>query len=75
MEREGYGEAAERIHELFLAGRRDEAIAAVPDEYIDEGGALRHRVERIRERWRKHWEDCRRHRAHRPHAAGRGATS
>ena len=38
MEREGWGEAANRIHELFQAGRRDEAIAAVPDDYIDEGG-------------------------------------
>jgi F420-dependent oxidoreductase-like protein len=56
MEREGWGEAANRIHELFQAGRRDEAIAAVPDEYIDEGG-LFGPVERIRERWRKYWED------------------
>jgi hypothetical protein len=56
MEREGWGEAANRIHELFQAGRRDEAIAAVPDDYIDEGG-LFGPVARIRERWRKHWED------------------
>jgi len=55
MEREGWGEAANRIHELFQAGRRDEAIAAVPDDYIDEGG-LYGPVARIRERWRKHWE-------------------
>ncbi len=55
MEREGWGEAANRIHELFQAGRRDEAIAAVPDDYIDEGG-LFGPVARIRERWRKHWE-------------------
>jgi len=55
MEREGWGEAAQRIHELFQAGRRDEAIAAVPDDYIDEGG-LFGTVERIRERWRKLWE-------------------
>ena len=55
MEREGWGEAANRIHELFRAGRRDEAIAAVPDDYIDEGG-LFGPVARIRERWRKHWE-------------------
>jgi F420-dependent oxidoreductase-like protein len=56
MEREGWGEAANRIHELFQAGRRDEAIAAVPDDYIDEGG-LFGPVARIRERWRKHWEN------------------
>jgi F420-dependent oxidoreductase-like protein len=56
MEREGWGEAANRIHELFQAGRRDEAIAAVPDDYIDEGG-LFGPVARIRERWRKSWED------------------
>ena len=36
MRRMGYAEAAERIQELFLAGRKDEAIAAVPDEYVDE---------------------------------------
>jgi F420-dependent oxidoreductase-like protein len=55
MEREGYAEAATRIHELFQAGKRAEAIAAVPDEYIDEGG-LFGPVERIRERWRSDWE-------------------
>jgi alkanesulfonate monooxygenase SsuD/methylene tetrahydromethanopterin reductase-like flavin-dependent oxidoreductase (luciferase family) len=55
MHREGWGEAADRIHELFQAGRRQEAIAAVPDEYMDEGG-LFGPVERIRERWRKNWE-------------------
>lgn len=56
MEREGWGEAAGRIHELFQAGKRQEAIAAVPDEYVDEGG-LYGPVERIRERWRSDWED------------------
>jgi len=33
--RRGYGDAAERIQELFLAGRKDEAAAAVPDEWVD----------------------------------------
>ncbi len=56
MHREGWGEAADRIHELFQAGRREEAIAAVPDDYIDEGG-LFGSVDRIRERWRSEWED------------------
>ena len=55
MEREGYAEAANRIHELFQAGKRAEAIAAVPDEYIDEGGLFGDR-ERIARRWREHWE-------------------
>ena len=36
MRRMGYADAAERIQELFLAGRKDEAIAAVPDDYVDE---------------------------------------
>src|SRR5690242_13108224 len=40
MARRGYADAAARIQELFLAGRRDEAIDAVPDEYIDEGALL-----------------------------------
>ena len=50
MARRGYPEAAARIHELWLAGRREEAIAAVPDEYLDDG-ALIGSVARIRERW------------------------
>lgn len=37
MERRGYADAAARIEELFRAGHRDEAVAAVPDEYVDEG--------------------------------------
>ncbi|MBH80456.1 MAG: LLM class F420-dependent oxidoreductase [Gammaproteobacteria bacterium] len=32
----GYAAEADRIQELFLGGRRDEAAAAVPDEYVDE---------------------------------------
>lgn len=50
MARRGYPEAAARIHELWLAGRREEAVAAVPDEYLDDG-ALIGSVTRIRERW------------------------
>lgn len=38
MVRRGYRAEAERIQELFLAGRRDEAAATVPDEYLDDGG-------------------------------------
>ncbi len=55
MAREGWGEAAERIHELFQAGSRKEAIAAVPDEYVDEGGLFGPKA-RIRERWRDLWQ-------------------
>ncbi len=32
----GYADAAVRIQDAFLAGRRDEAVAAVPDAFIDE---------------------------------------
>src|SRR2546429_2192698 len=35
MIRRGFGEAAQRIQELFLAKRKDEAVAAVPDEFCD----------------------------------------
>ena len=31
----GFGAAAEKIQDLFLAGKRDEAMAAVPEELID----------------------------------------
>ena len=51
MVRCGYGEAAERIQELFLAGRRDEATLAVPDEFLDES-SLVGSAARIRERYR-----------------------
>ena len=36
MVEQGYGDAAARIQELFLEGRKDEAAAAVPDDYVDE---------------------------------------
>ncbi len=50
MARRGYADAAQRIHECWLAGDREGAIAAVPDEYHDEG-ALIGSPERIRSRW------------------------
>lgn len=31
----GYGEAAEKIQDLFLAGKKEEAAEAVPDELVD----------------------------------------
>ena len=54
MARVGYPEAAAKIQELFLAGRRDEAAAAVPDEFLDDGG-LFGSEQRIRERYAA-WE-------------------
>ncbi|MCE2392878.1 MAG: LLM class F420-dependent oxidoreductase [Proteobacteria bacterium] len=55
MVRRGFGEAAERIQELFMAGRREEATAAVPDEYIDDGALIGSR-QRIRQRFFR-WAD------------------
>lgn len=51
----GYQAEADRIQELFLAGRRDEAAAAVPDEYVDEE-MLIGPLSRIRERFAA-WRD------------------
>ncbi|MGC5015245.1 LLM class F420-dependent oxidoreductase [Streptosporangium sp. DT93] len=53
--RMGYAEAAEEIQALYLAGRRDEAFRAIPDELAD-GISLVGPPGRIRERlepWRK----------------------
>ncbi len=54
MVRRGYPEAAAKIQELYLAGRKREAIDAVPDEYCDES-SLVGPVQRIRERYPE-WE-------------------
>ena len=35
IERSGYGEAAQRIQDLWLAGRQPEAVEAVPDELAE----------------------------------------
>lgn len=51
----GYQAEADRIQELFLAGRRDEAAQAVPDEYVDEE-LLIGPLERIKERFTT-WRD------------------
>ena len=50
MARRGFPEAAARIHELWLAGKKQEAVAAVPDEYIEQGH-LMGSPDRIRSRW------------------------
>ncbi|MEV8312720.1 LLM class F420-dependent oxidoreductase [Streptomyces sp. NPDC059900] len=55
MARMGFEEEARRIQELFLAGRREEAVLAVPDAFADEISLVGPR-ERIAERlelWRK----------------------
>jgi F420-dependent oxidoreductase-like protein len=54
MHRRGYGEAAQKIQELFMAGKKKEAIEAVPDDYCDEGGLVGD-AQRIKERY-KAWE-------------------
>ena len=51
MIQRGFRDAAERIQELFLAGRKDEAAAAVPDEYVDDENLIGP-PERIKQRWR-----------------------
>ena len=55
MERRGFADAAARIQELFLAGKREEAIQAVPDEYLDEG-AMVGDEQRIATRFRR-WQE------------------
>ena len=50
MARRGWPEASARIVELWRGGRRDEAVAAVPDDYIDSQSLLGS-PQRIRARW------------------------
>ena len=52
MVRRGYADAAARIQELYLAGRKAEAADAVPDEFVDDG-ALVGPPARIRERYQE----------------------
>jgi F420-dependent oxidoreductase-like protein len=52
MARSGFPEEAARIQELWLAGKKEEAVAAMPDAYLEQG-ALIGPVERIRERYAK----------------------
>jgi F420-dependent oxidoreductase-like protein len=54
MIRRGFGEAADRIQELYLAHRKEEAIAAVPDEWVDLKSLVGPPA-RIKERFRA-WE-------------------
>jgi hypothetical protein len=51
----GFSTEAEEIQQLFLAGKRDEGVAAVPDQFADEI-SLSGPLERIREKlqdWRR----------------------
>ncbi|HEX2569632.1 MAG TPA: LLM class F420-dependent oxidoreductase [Polyangia bacterium] len=54
--RVGFEEAAIKIQDLYLAGRRAEAIAAVPDALVD-AMSLVGPPERIRERFQA-WKSC-----------------
>ena len=53
--RRGFKDAAERIQELYLAGRKEEATAAVPDEWVDLKSLVGPR-KRIIQRY-KAWEE------------------
>ena len=55
ISRLGFEDEANHVQDLFLSGRRDEAIAAVPDELCDEISLLGPK-ERIRERLAA-WKD------------------
>lgn len=55
VERLGYGDACDEIQELYLAGRKAEAVAAVPTELVDEVGLIGS-PERIAERLER-WEE------------------
>ena len=56
----GYEAAAIRIQDAFLAGRKAEAVAAVPDALVDEI-ALVGSADRIRDRLQA-WKDARKQR-------------
>ena len=56
MTRRGFGDAADRIQELYLAGHKQEATDSVPDEWVDEK-SLVGPAARIKERYRR-WDDC-----------------
>ena len=50
MARAGFPDEAARIQELWLAGRKDDAVATVPDEYLERNTFLGDE-QRIRRRW------------------------
>jgi F420-dependent oxidoreductase-like protein len=55
IQRFGYPEAAREIQELFLAGKREEAERAVPDELIDDIALCgsRERIDSLLDAWRQ----------------------
>ena len=55
MIRRGFGEAADRVQELYLAHRKDEAAAAVPDDWVDLKSLVGPPA-RIKQRYRA-WEE------------------
>lgn len=56
LKKYGYEEAARKVQELYLSGRKKEAEAVIPDELVDEM-SLVGPAARIRERYRA-WEDA-----------------
>jgi hypothetical protein len=50
MARRGFPDEAQRIQELWLAGRKDEAVATVPDSYLEQNAFIGDQ-QRIRRRW------------------------
>jgi len=54
MVRRGFKDAADRIQELYLAHRKEEAAAAVPDEWVDAKSLVGPKA-RIKQRYRA-WE-------------------
>jgi F420-dependent oxidoreductase-like protein len=50
MARRGFPDEAQRIQDLWRAGRKDEAVAAVPDEYLEQTAFIGDE-QRIRRRW------------------------
>jgi F420-dependent oxidoreductase-like protein len=55
MARMGFADEAQEVQDLFMAGKRDDAIAAVPDQFADEI-SLSGPKDRIREKI-KDWKD------------------
>ena len=55
MARMGFADKAQEVQDLFMAGKKDQAIAAVPDQFADEI-SLSGPIDRIREKIRD-WED------------------
>ena len=55
LSRVGFEEACEKVQDLFLAGKRNEAVAAVPDEMVDELYLVGSK-DRIRDRFQR-WKE------------------